>query len=131
MQWYSDATCSTLIGYFNLGYTGVEFDSSVATSLTAGSSPTKPTSAVKMKYVLEGTGIMGNTDGALAYFTALGLTLESGVEKIIEESSPTTYYTLMNSGTQSGSDSAYLFIANQSTSSYPSDWSINDTVYWK
>ena len=131
MQWYSDATCSTLIGYFNLGYSGVEFDSSVAMSLTAGSSPTKPTSAVKMKYVLEGTGIMGNTDGTLAYFTALGLTLESGVEKIIEESSITTYYTLINSGTQSGSDSAYLFIANQSTSSYPSDWSINDTVYWK
>ena len=130
-QWYSDATCSTITGYFNLGYTGVEFDSSVAMSLTAGSSPTKPTSAVKMKYVLEGTGIMGNTDGTLAYFTALGLTLESGVEKIIEESSLTTYYTLMNSGTQSGSDSAYLFIANQSTSSYPSDWSINDTVYWK
>ena len=131
MQWYSDATCSTLIGYFNLGYIGVEFDSSVATSLTAGSSPTKPTSAVKMKYVLEGTGIMGNTDGTLAYFTALGLTLESGVEKIIEESSLTTYYTLMNSGTQSGSDSAYLFVANQSSSSYPSDWSSNDTVYWK
>ena len=131
LQWYSDATCSTITGYFNLGYTGVEFDSSVATSLTAGSSPTKPTTAVKVKYKSEGYGVMGNTDGTLAYFTAMGLTLESGVEKLIEESSPTTYYTLMNSGTQSGSDSAYLFFANASTSSYPSDWSSNDTVYWK
>ena len=131
MQWYSDATCSTLTGYFNSGYNGVAFDSSVATSLTAGSSPTKPTSAVKMTYASEGYGLMGNTDGTLAYFTAMGLTLESGVEKLVEETSPTTYYTLMNSGTQSGSDSAYLFIANQSSSAYPSDWSSNDTVYWK
>ena len=130
-QWYSDATCSTITGYFNLGYTGVEFTDGVAMSLTAGSSPTKPTSAAKMKYASEGYGVMGNTDGTLAYFTAMGLTLESGVEKIVEESSPTTYYTLMNSGTQSGSDSAYLFVANQSSSSYPSDWSSNDTVYWK
>jgi len=131
MQWYSDATCSTITGCFNLGYTGVEFDSSVAMSLTAGSSPTKPTSAAKMKYASEGYGVMGNTDGTLAYFTAMGLTLESGVEKIVEESSPTTYYTLFNRGTQSGSDSEYLFVANQSSSSYPSDWSSNDTVYWK
>ena len=131
LQWYSDSTCSTITGYFNLGYTGVTFDNSVATSLTAGSSPTKPTSAVKMNYASEGYGVMGNTDGTLAYFTALGLTVESGVEKLVEETSPTTYYTLMNSGTQSGSDSAYLFIANQSSSAYPSDWSSNDTVYWK
>ena len=74
---------------------------------------------------------MGNTDGTLAYFTALGLTLESGVEKIIEESSLTTYYTLINSGTQSGSDSSYLFFGNQKSDAYPSDWSSNDTVYWK
>ena len=131
LQWYSDSTCSTITGYFNLGYTGVTFDNSVATSLTAGSSPTKPTSAVKMTYAEEGYGLMGNTDGTLAYFTAMGLTLESGVETLVEETSPTTYYTLMNSGTQSGSDSAYLFIANPSNSSYPSDWSSNDTVYWK
>jgi len=131
LQWYSDSTCSTITGYFNLGYTGVTFDNSVAMSLTAGSSPTKPTSAVKMNYASEGYGVMGNTDGTLAYFTAMGLTLESGVEKLVEDSSPTTSYTLMNSGTQSGSDSAYLFIANPSNSSYPSDWSSNDTVYWK
>ena len=131
LQWYSDSTCSTITGYFNTGYTGVTFDNSVANSLTAGSSPTKPTQAVKMNYASEGYGVMGNTDGTLAYFTAMGLTLESGVEKLVEDSSPTTSYTLMNSGTQSGSDSAYLFIANQSNSSYPSDWSSNDTVYWK
>ena len=131
LQWYSDSTCSTITGYFNKGYTGVTFDNSIASSLTAGSSPTKPTQAVKMSYASEGYGVMGNTDGTLAYFTALGLTLESGVETLVEETSPTTYYTLMNSGTQSGSDSAYLFIANQSSSAYPSDWSSNDTVYWK
>jgi len=130
-QWYSDATCSTITGYFNLGYTGVEFDSSVAMSLTAGSSPTKPTSAAKMKYASEGYGVMGNTDGTLAYFANMVLTLTSGTEFIMEESSPTTYYTLFNRGTQSGSDSEYLFVANQSSSSYPSDWSSNDTVYWK
>ena len=32
LQWYSDSTCSTITGYFNLGYTGVAFDSSVAMS---------------------------------------------------------------------------------------------------
>ena len=54
LQWYSDSTCSTITGYFNKGYTGVTFDNSVATSLTAGSSPTKPTSAVKMNYSEDG-----------------------------------------------------------------------------
>ena len=130
-QWYSDATCSTITGYFNIAYSGVEFDNSVHTSLTAGSSPTKPTSAVKMKYTEEGYAMMGNTDGTLAYFTSLGLSLTSGTEKIVEETSPTTYYTIMNMGTQSGSDSSYLFVGSPSTSAYPSDWSSNDTVYWK
>ena len=133
LQWYSDSTCSTITGYFNTGYTGVAFDSSVANSLTAGSSPTKPTQAVKMNYASEGYGMMANTDGTMAYFARMGLSsyMTSGTEFIMEESSPATYYTLMNSGTQSGSDSSYLFIANQSSSSYPSDWSSNDTVYWK
>ncbi len=133
LQWYSDSTCSTITGYFNKGYTGVTFDNSVANSLTAGSSPTKPTQAVKMNYASEGYGMMANTDGTMAYFARMGLSsyMTSGTEFTMEESSPTTYYTLMNSGTQSGSGSAYLFIANQSSSSYPSDWSSNDTVYWK
>ena len=130
-QWYSDATCSTITGYFNIAYSGVEFDNSVHTSLTAGSSPTKPTSAVKMKYAEESYAMMGNTDGAIAKIALLGITVESGVEKIIEESDPTTYYTIMNTGTQSGSDSSYLFVGSSSTSAYPSDWSSNDTVYWK
>ena len=132
LQWYSDATCSTITGYFNLGYTGVEFDSSVATSLTAGSSPTKPTSAAKMKYVQEGYGAMANTDGTMAYFATIGLSsyMTSGTEFLMEQSSPTTYYTLITHGTQSGSDSSYLFFANQS-SSYPTDWSGSDAVYWK
>ena len=130
-QWYSDATCSTITGYFNTGYNAVEFDSSVAMSLTAGSSPTKPTEAAKMKFASEGYGLMGNTAGALAYFTNMGLTLTSGTELLMEETSPTTYYTLINSGTQSGSDSSYLFVANKSSSAYPSDRSSSDTVYWK
>jgi hypothetical protein len=130
MQWYSDATCSTLTGYFNSGYNGVEFDSSVATSLTAGSGPTKPTSAPKIKYTEEGYGLMGNTDGTLAYFANIGLTLTSGTEKLIDEESPATCYSLMNHGTQSGSDSTYLFFGYCSTS-YPTDWHSTDTVYWK
>ena len=131
MQWYSDATCSTLTGYFNSGYNGVEFDSSVALSLTAGSGPTKPTSAAHIKYTEEGYGLMGNTDGTLAYFANIGLTLTSGTEKLIEEESPATCYSLINGGTQSGSDSTYLFFGFCSTSSYPTDWHSTDTVYWK
>jgi len=130
MQWYSDATCSTLTGYFNTGYNGVEFDSSVAMSLTAGSGPTKPTTATKIKYTEEGYGLMGNTDGTLAYFANIGLTLTSGTEKLVEEESPSTCYSLFNHGTQSGSDSTYLFFGYCSTS-YPTDWHSTDTVYWK
>ena len=130
MQWYSDATCSTLTGYFNSGYNGVEVPGSVATSLTAGSGPTKPTSAAHIKYTEEGYGLMGNTDGTLAYFANIGLTLTSGTEKIVEEESPTTCYSLFNHGTQSGSDSTYLFFGYCSTS-YPTDWHSTDTVYWK
>jgi len=131
MQWYSDATCSTLTGYFNSGYNGVEVPGSVAMSLTAGSGPTKPTSAAHIKYTEEGYGLMGNTDGTLAYFANIGLTLTSGTEKLIDEESPTTCYSLMNGGTQSGSDSTYLFFGFCSTSSYPTDWHSTDTVYWK
>ena len=130
MQWYSDATCSTLTGYFNSSYNGVEVPGSVALSLTAGSGPTKPTSALKIKYTEEGYGLMGNTDGTLAYFANIGLTLTSGTEKLIDEESPTTCYSLINGGTQSGSDSTYLFFGYCSTS-YPEDWHSTDTVYWK
>ena len=131
MQWYSDATCSTLTGYFNSGYNGVEVPGSVAMSLTAGSGPTKPTTATKIKYTEEGYGLMGNTDGTLAYFANIGLTLTSGTEKLIDEESPATCYSLINGGTQSGSDSTYLFFGFCSTSSYPTDWHSTDTVYWK
>ena len=130
MQWYSDATCSTLTGYFNSGYNGVEVPGSVALSLTAGSDPTKPTSAAHIKYTEEGYGLMGNTDGTLAYFANIGITLTSGTEKLIDEESPATCYSLFNSGTQSGSDSTYLFFGYCSTS-YPTDWHSTDTVYWK
>jgi len=130
MQWYSDATCSTLTGYFNSGYNGVEVPGSVAMSLTAGSGPTKPTSAKKIKYTEEGYGLMGNTDGTLAYFANIGPTLTSGTEKLVEEESPSTCYSLFNHGTQSGSDSTYLFFGYCSTS-YPTDWHSTDTVYWK
>ena len=130
MQWYSDATCSTLTGYFNSGYNGVEVPGSVALSLTAGSDPTKPTSAAHIKYIEEGYGLMGNTDGTLAYFANIGLTLTSGTEMLIEEESPSTCYSLINHGTQSGSDSTYLFFGYCSTS-YPTDWHSTDTVYWK
>jgi hypothetical protein len=130
MQWYSDATCSTLTGYFNSGYNGVEVPGSVALSLTAGSDPTKPTSAAHIKYTEEGYGLMGNTDGTLAYFANIGLTLTSGTEKLIDEESPATCYSLFNGGTQSGSDSTYLFFGYCSTS-YPTDWHSTDTVYWK
>jgi len=132
LQWYSDATCSTITGYFNLGYTGVTLGAS-ATGLTPGSNPTKPTSALQMSYTEEGYGAMANTDGTMAYFTTIGLSsfMTSGTEFTMDASSPTTYYTLITHGTQSGSDSSYLFVANQSSSSYPSDWSSNDTVYWK
>ena len=84
-----------------------------------------------MKYAEESNAMMGNTDGAIAKIAQLGITVESGVGKIIEESDPTTYYTIMNTATQSGSDSSYLFVGSPSTSAYPSDWSSNDTVYWK
>jgi len=129
MQWYSDTTCSTITGYFNKGYMGVTLGGA-ATGLTAGSNPTKPTSALQMNYTEEGYGLMANTDGTIAYFANMGLTLTSGAELLIEEESPTTYYTLITHGTQSGSDSTYLFFAN-SGSSYPSDWSSSDSVYWK
>ena len=130
MQWYSDATCSTLTGYFNSFYNGVEVPGSVAMSLTAGSNPTKPTSAAHIKYTEEGNGLMGNTDGTLAYFANIGQTLTSGTEKLIDEESPATCYSLFNGGTQSGSDSTYLFFGYCSTS-YPTDWHSTDTVYWK
>ena len=131
LQWYSDTTCSTITGYFNAGYTGITLGGT-ATGLTAGSNPTKPTSALQMNYTEEVYGMMANTAGTMAYFTTIGLSsyMTSGTEFTMEASSPTTYYTLITHGTQSGSDSTYLFFGDAG-SSYPTDWSSNDTVYWK
>ena len=130
LQWYSDTACSTITGYFNKGFTSVTIGDAVS-GLTAGSNPTKPTSAHKISVVEEGYGVMANTDGTLAYFTALGLTLTSGAELLVEETNPSTYYNIVTHGTVTGKEGSYLFVGSSSTSAYPSDWGSSSNVFWK
>ena len=49
----------------------------------------------------------------------------------MEETSPSINYTLISTGTYSGSDSSYIYVGSGSTSAYPSDWSSSDSIYWK
>ena len=132
IQWYSDASCTTLTGYMNAGYTDAAVGDAV-TGLTAGSSPTKPTTAYKFTYKNEGIGLMAQTDATLAYYsTELGLTLTSGSELLVEDTSPDTYYGLIVHGTVTGSDSSYLYVSNANNSAYPTDWpSSSNSTFWK
>ncbi len=132
VQWYSDASCTTLTGYMNIGYTDAAVGDAV-TGLTAGSAPTKPTTAYKFTYKSEGIGVMAKTDATIAYFsTNLGTTLTSGSELVVEDTTPDTYYGLIVHGTVTGSDSSYLFVSNANTSAYPTDWpSSGNTTFWK
>ena len=126
---YSDATCSTMTSYFNTMYESLTVGSEV-TGLTAGSSPTLPTTASKISSVEDQYVLMANTTVSVAYFLSeYEQTVVSGTEKVVNESSPVTKYGLATTSTVSGN--LWLFIHSKiSTADNVTDWS-GAGVWWQ
>ena len=126
---YSDATCSTMTSYFNTMYESVTVGSEL-TGLTAGSSPTKPTTATKFSSVEDKYSLMANTTVSVAHFlSTYGISLDSGDEMVIDEPSPVTKYGLATTATVSGN--LWLFINSKiSTADNVTDWS-GGSSYWQ
>ena len=125
---YSDANCSTLTSYFNKLYDNVTIGSGL-TGLTAGSSPTFPTTGNKISYTSKSYSLMANTTASIAkHLSAYSATVTSGTEMNVDESSPATVYNLIATGTVSGS--TYLFVGSGSSADNKTDWGSSST-YWK
>ena len=125
---YSDANCSTLTSYFNKLYDNVTIGSGL-TGLTAGSSPTFPTTGNKISYTSKSYSLMANTTASIAkHLSVYSVTVTSGTELAIDEESPSTEYNLIATGTVSGS--TYLFLGDGSSADNKTDWGSSST-YWK
>ena len=104
--------------------------------LTAGSSPTKPTTAKKVSYKEESFAINCNTDACTTYFnstfgasnlTTLGYT--QGTELVVSTSD--LEVNIWETGTMSGSSKAYLYTGSSAESTYPTDWSSGGDTMWQ
>ena len=129
MQYYSDASCTTQTGYFNLLFDNFLVGDSLS-GLNAGSNPAKPTTAKKVSYKHPSMKLKSNTATTTAWFlsTIPGISMTTGTELVIPTSE-----SIVNIGETSampGSSKTYLFIGSPSTSTYPTDWT-NASVYWQ
>lgn len=135
MQYYSDASCATITGHFNMLYKDFAVGDSLS-GLTAGSSPTKPTTAKKVSYTEQSLAINCNTDGCTTFFNStfgasnlatLGYT--QGTELVV--SADDSEVNIWETGTMSGSSKAYLFTGSSAESTYPTDWSSGGNTMWQ
>ena len=125
---YSDANCSTLTSYFNKLYDNVTIGSGL-TGLTEGSNPAFPTTGTKISYTSKSYSLMANTTASIAkHLSAYSATVTSGVEMTVDESSPSTEYNLIATGTVSGS--TYLFLGQEISTDNKTDWGSAST-FWK
>ena len=132
---YSDTDCTTMTAYFNKMADNVTIGSAL-TGLTAGSSPAFPTTANKMSYVVTKYSLMANTSGTISNFsTRFGQTMTSGEEKQIDESSPSTEYTIFAVGDTTCSTSQAkkcLYTNDSSAADNLTDWvSGNKNTWWQ
>ena len=136
LQYYSDASCATLTGYFNLLYADVLVGDSLS-GLSAGSNPAKPTTAKKVSYTHPSMNLKSNTATTTAFFNsnfgasnmaALGYT--QGTELVIPISTPESNVNIWETGAMSGSSKTYLFTGSSATSTYPTGWTGAD-VWWQ
>ena len=127
---YSDAACSTMTSYFNTMYKSVTVGSEL-TSLTVGSSPAKPTAANKISHVAYKYALMANTTATVAaHLSNYEMSVDSGVELLVDEESLSTKYGLIATATVSGS--SYLYLYKGATADNVTDWPQYGTdIWWK
>ena len=125
---YSDATCSNMTSYFNTMFENVTVGSEL-TGLTAVSSPTKPTTAAKISSVEDKYALMANTTATIARFLSnYGTSVDSGIESVLDETSPVTKYGLAGTVTVSGTKYLY-FHRDISTADNVTDWGSGSTLW--
>ena len=130
-QYYSDTSCSTSTGYLNYGYTSVSVGDNV-TGLTAGSSPTRPTSATKVSYASSCLVAKGETENASTYLNNLGIgTVTKGTEGAVTGGGTVYKNIWATTDNVSGSTKNWLWIGSKSSSSYPSGWASGDSLSFK
>ena len=136
LQYYSDASCATLTGYFNLLYADVLVGDSLS-GLTAGSSPPRPTTAKKVSYNEDFTALKSNTDTTTSFFSTLlgasglaALGFTQGTELKITNDGDAEV-NIWQTVIPSGSTETYLVMGNKSASTYPTDWGSDVDIYWK
>jgi len=121
---YSDSACSTEIASVVFGSSDVSVGDNV-TGLTAGSSPTKPTSATKVTYKESCMDLNPSTDVGTTFLNTLitgsGITLVTGTRAICQDSGETKYalWQLDN-----------LTFTMEDSSSALTDWDDPDTLTW-
>lgn len=122
--YYSDNACSTEIASVVFGKSDVTVGDNV-TGLTAGSSPTKPTSATKVTYKESCMDLNPSTDAGTTFLNTLitgsGITLVTGTRAICQNSGETRYalWQLDN-----------LTFTMEDSSSALTDWDDPDTLTW-
>jgi len=135
MQYYSDASCATITGYTSVLYKDFLVGDSLS-GLTAGSSPSKPTTAKKVSYTEQSLAINCNTDACTTFFNStfgasalatLGYT--QGTELVV--SADDSEVNIWETSTMSGSSKAYLFTGSSAESTYPTDWSSGGDTMWQ
>ena len=130
---YSDTGCTTITSYFNKIADNVTIGSGL-TGLTAGSGPTKPTSANKISYQFTKYSLMANTTTTIASFASrFSITVTSGEEKKVDEENIQTEYNIIATEKPSWDDggNTYLFLATASGADNITDWTSNTETYWK
>ena len=133
LQYYSDASCATLTGYFNLGYKNFAVGDSLS-GLTAGSMGL-PTTAKKVSYNEDNFVIKSYTDTVTSYYlstfgsglTALGFT--QGKELVVTQDGDAEV-NIWETVIPSGSTETYLLTGSSAASTYPTDWT-SPTIWWK
>ena len=126
-SYYSDSSCSTKTGHIKYNYRDLTIGSSVS-GLTAGSSPTRPTSAYKVQYSKLNVISKGKTSTAVSFLnTFVGMTHSLDVEQTIPASG--TMKNIWATGT--AGSLTLLFIGSESSSTYPTVWSYSDEVAYK
>ena len=135
MQYYSDASCATITGYTSVLYKDFLVGDSLS-GLTAGSSPTKPTTAKKVSYTKQSFAINCNTDACTTLFNSLytasslsTLGYTQGTELLVTNTG--SEVNIWETGTMSGSSKAYLFTGSSAESTYPTDWSSGGDTMWQ
>jgi len=124
MVYYSDTACSTEILSIVFGNSDVSVGDNV-TGLTAGSGPTKPTSATKVTYKESCMDLNPSTDAGTTYINNLlssaNITLVTGTRAICQGSGNTKHglWALDN-----------LTFTMDESSSALTDWDDPDTLTW-